>query len=359
MPNKDRMTDSERINALLRHEKPDRVPVWPFAYDAFAAINANYSMADAYNNPEKALQAQRWCSQQYGWVSAPYLGYAAYGAWEFGGELKWPQSEYDQAPSIIRHPVQSEEDVLKLILPDVSEAGYLPLLMKFNQLALKERPDNEAFSISARVGGVFGVAVQACSAEKFLKWIIRKPDIAHHMLRLATDHDLQIANHWKKTFGTEGVLIRSGEATTSNQLISPKTFEIFAYPYLKELHRKTIEMGFKHIYSHICGEQNANLEKWAEIPMGNPGIISIGHEIDVLTAAKYFPNDIILGNLDPSIVQTGTPQEVYDSSKEIIEKGMQCPGGFIFSPGCQMPPKAPAINAWMLTKAAQDFGRYE
>jgi uroporphyrinogen decarboxylase len=118
-------------------------------------------------------------------------------------------------------------------------------------------------------------------------------------------------------------------------------------------------MGFKHIYSHICGEQNANLEKWAEIPMGNPGIISIGHEIDVLTAAKYFPNDIILGNLDPSIVQTGTPQEVYDSSKEIIEKGMQCSGGFIFSPGCQMPPKAPAINAWMLTKAAQDFGRYE
>ncbi len=358
MPVKDRMTDAERVETLLHHERPDRVPVWPFAYDAFAAINAGHTIADAYNNPSKALQAQRWCSQQYGWVSSPFLGYAAYGAWEFGGELKWPQGEYDQAPTIIRCPVQTEEDAWNLELPVVPNAGYLPLLIEFNQLAAKEKHDNEPFNILVRGGGVFGVASSISSTERFLKWTIRKPEVAHHLLRLATDHCLQVVEHWKKVFGTDRVLIRSSEATTSNQLISPKTFENFALPYLKELHGKIIAMGFDHIYVHICGEQNANLPKWAEIPMGKPGIISIGHEIDVLTAAQYFPDDIILGNVDPSIVQTGTPQDVYEASREVIEKGKRCPGGFIFSPGCQMPPRAPAINAWMLTKAAQDFGRY-
>ena len=92
--------------------------------------------------------------------------------------------------------------------------------------------------------------------------------------------------------------------------------------------------------------------------MGKPGIISIGHEIDILDAAEYFPNDIILGNLNPSVIQSGTPEQVYEESCKVIEKGKMCSGGFIFSPGCQMPPKTPPINAWMLTKAAMDCGKY-
>ena len=86
------MTDLERIEALLQRQKPDRVPVWPFASDAFAVVNARYTIADAYNNPSKALEAQRLCCEHYGWFFAPFFGYAAYGGWEFGGDIKWPVS---------------------------------------------------------------------------------------------------------------------------------------------------------------------------------------------------------------------------------------------------------------------------
>ena len=97
----------------------------------------------------------------------------------------------------------------------------------------------------------------------------------------------------------------------------------------------------------------------AQIPLGDPGIVSVGHEVDILKAAEYFPNDIIMGNLEPAIIQTATPQQVYDASREIIEKGKQCPGGFAFSPGCELPPMSPPLNVWMMTKAADDFGWYE
>ena len=39
-------------------------------------------------------------------------------------------------------------------------------------------------------------------------------------------------------------------------------------------------------------------------------------------------------------------------------KGKKCSGGFIFSPGCDLPPTILPINAWMMTKAARDFGWY-
>jgi uroporphyrinogen decarboxylase len=93
--------------------------------------------------------------------------------------------------------------------------------------------------------------------------------------------------------------------------------------------------------------------------MGDPGIVSIGHEIDLQTAAEYFPYDIVAGNLDPTIIQTATPEKVYKAYREVIEKGKTLPCGFIFAPGCELPPMAPVENIEAMTKAVNDFGWYE
>jgi uroporphyrinogen decarboxylase len=353
------MTDRQRIEALLNHRKPDRVPIWPFSHECFAVLNAGYSIADAYNNPERSLEAQRWTCELYGWVFSPMLMYADYGGWEFGGEIKWPSGEFSQAPMITRQPVETEEDVWNLKTPDVKTAGIIPLKMQFYKLSSKERLDNEPFNVLSFIGSAFTVAANIPGPDKLLKWMMKKPDVAHRLLRLATDHLVDLVQYWKDTFGVDGVLPIGGEPTSTNQLISPKHFEQFVLPYNKELNEKILAMGYRHIYEHICGEHNANLPCWKQIPFGDPGIISIGHEIHIETAARYFPNDIILGNLDPTIIQTATPQQVYEATKEVVLKGKKCPGGFAFSPGCELPPMAPPLNVWLMTKAVHDFGWYD
>lgn len=35
------------------------------------------------------------------------------------------------------------------------------------------------------------------------------------------------------------------------------------------------------------------------------------------------------------------------------------PGGFAFGPSCELPPKAPPYNVWVMRKAINDFGWYE
>jgi len=76
------------------------------------------------------------------------------------------------------------------------------------------------------------------------------------------------------------------------------------------MQEKVLDIGYKHIFCHICGDQTRNLPYWAQIPMGDPGIISIGHEVELETAARYFPRDIIQGNLNAIILQTKKPEEV-------------------------------------------------
>jgi uroporphyrinogen-III decarboxylase len=117
-------------------------------------------------------------------------------------------------------------------------------------------------------------------------------------------------------------------------------------------------LGYRTSYIHICGEHNGNLPYWAQVDFGDPGIIGVGPEIELAIAAEYFSKDIIIGNLDPAIVQTGTPQEVYEATGKVVEKGKKIEGGYIFSTGCDLPPRAPVENVRMMTKAVDDFGWY-
>ena len=183
----------------------------------------------------------------------------------------------------------------------------MPLVTEFIEIALKARDQGEGFDILLPIGAPFSLASNFCGAEQLCRWTMKKPDLVRHLLRVSTDHSLALFGYWKDKYGTDGFLPFVGEPAASNQLISPKQFKEFVMPCLQELHTKILGMGYRHIYCHICGEANANLPYWAEIPMGDPGIVSFGHEIDLSKAAEYFPNDIIQGNLSPILYADRNP----------------------------------------------------
>ena len=116
--------------------------------------------------------------------------------------------------------------------------------------------------------------------------------------------------------------------------------------------------GSKEFYSLLFEVDGSTLIPRPETELLVDEVIGIGPEIELETAAKYFPDDIILGNLDPTIVQSGTPEEVYEATKECVERGKKLECGYIFSTGCDLPPRAPVENVKMMTKAVEDFGWY-
>jgi uroporphyrinogen decarboxylase len=352
------MSDAERVEALMNREKPDRVPIYPFPL-GFCAMYTNGSISDTYCNPEVSLAAQRKTCQDFGWVFMPLIGYAAVGPWEFGGEIKWPAGDFAQAPTVSRHPVKTPEEAMELASPNVKDAGIVPIQMAFNKLSSQERLDSEPFNVSFYGGGAFSLAANISGVDKFSKWLLKRPDVAHHLLRLAADFEIELAQYWKDTFGTEHVLPFDWEPVSANQIISPKQFEQFALPYLRETHEKMLAMGYRTLFTHICGEQERNLPYWAQIPMGDPGFVHFGSEVDLETAAQYFPYDIILGNLDSSILQIGTPEEIYEATRKVVETGKRLPNGYVFSCSCELPPRAPIENVLAMNRAVEDFGWYE
>ena len=352
----DRMTSDERIIALMNRRPTDRIPFGYRIFTGFSALNTGYTVYDMFTDMKKCFDAMTRTADMYGWQMTPMLPAPAITAWTFGGEVKWPSSPFAQSPMVTRYPVITEEDAWNLKMPDVRTAGMIPQWMELGRLTVK----SGAKFISFRADGPFDAAAQLCGVEQFCRWMMRKPQVAHRLLRLVTDFDIEFLRYWMDTFGLEHCnLFFIGAPTTSNQIISPKFFQAFALPYIKELHERVLAMGVKHIMCHICGEQNLNLPYWAQIPMGDPGILSFGHEVDQETASKYFPNDVICGNIEPAVIQTGTPEQVYELARRCIEKGRKHRAGFMLAPGCELPPKAPPYNVWMMMKAINDFGWYE
>lgn len=353
------MTNSERIRALLKREKPDRVPHLPLAF-GFCTVYTGGTVGDAYTKPDFYLASLRRASRDFDWVSYPLMPAGTALASEFGGDIKNPSGDYSQAPMITRFPVETPEEVASLKMPDILKSGTVPLRIKFCKLSSQEKPDDEPFNVMHWVGGPFTNAACIPGIEKMSKWMLKKPDVAHRLMRMATDYYITLSKQWKDMFGVDNVLPFYGEPSAANQIISPRQFEEFALPYIKELSVALIEMGYKHLYGHVCGEQNANLVHWAKIPFGDPGIVSIGHEVELEVAAEYFPNDIIMGNLEPAIIQTGTPEKVYEATADLVKRGKKLPAaGFIFSQGCELPPMSPIKNIKAMSDAVNDFGWYD
>ena len=356
---RDRMTDKERMSALFNYQKPDRVPVIGMA-SGFYMINCGYTLTELQTDPQKAFNAMRWSCEQYSWQTLwEHPAHTVLGSWDFGAKMKMPDSVYSMAIAVETNAVQTEDDVWNLEMPDSKTAGAIPKRMEFSKLQ-----DEAGWPVTFFSRSPFNTAADICGVEQFARWLMKKPEICDRLMRMALEHILNVLQYWVDTFSAEKIVYLMSSPSEANQIFSPRHILKYALPYHKELHQRLRAMGVKRFYFHICGEQNLNLPHLAEFASSadgwpHPSTLSFGHEVDLEDAAKYFPDDIIMGNIEPALIQTGTPQQVYELSRLCIERGKRIHGGFILAPGCELPPKSPPYNVWMITKAVNDFGWYE
>jgi uroporphyrinogen decarboxylase len=352
----DRMNSQERMDALFNYRKPDRIPIGSMA-TTFCSSNAGYPVTTAYGDPEKSFNAMLWAAEQYGWDPVPQVfGHTVLGALDFGGKFRLPKGEYEGGIIVECHPVKTEGDILKLEMPDPRAAGRIPKVMEFSRLQEAHGLPVWFFSRSP-----FTMAADICGLDQFLRWMVKKPELCEELMKMAIDHSFDVLQYWVESFGPEKIFVYMSSPSESNQVISPGHFVKFALPYHSEYHRRLRSVGITRRFAfHICGDQNLNLPYLSELsPWPHPSVLSLGHAVDLEAAARYFPDDIIYGNIEPAVIRVGTPRQIYDLAKIAIHKGKRARGGFILGSGCGMSYGSPPVNVFAMTRAINDFGWYE
>jgi len=351
---KDRMTPKERLMGLVSGKPIDRVPFNPFSL-GFNARIYGIDRGEFYTNPEKAFTAGLHLMKTYPWMDTrPSYGWADRGAWEFGGKILWPDNNRFAAPQSFEPVIVDPKEFDSLPDPDPKTAGMNPLIDRFNMISRKH-----GFPASLPGGTPTNLSAGIVGKTNFLKWLIRSPETIHKLQRKATNFIIRSAEITINKFGAENCRIQCSVPLESNRLISPKAFETFAKPYIKEILGYYISEGVRNITVHLCGDHTSNLVHWANMGLPPRTIFSIGFEMDLEKTGLFLGKDYILaGNINTALLQTGSYSEVFEGVKRCLRVGMEHPGGYILMPACELPPDTPLENIEAIAQALYEYGYY-
>jgi uroporphyrinogen decarboxylase len=356
--NGEKMTPTQRWHALLNGEPIDRVPVFPFCVGHTAIINGYGNVGAYWEKPEVSYQCQRLGRELYGYEQTYFITPPGYGAAEWGSKILFPYNPKMGSVATIDPIVKTPEDVDKLQVPDPKTAPYFKELTETTKkiAALKE-----PLIVPIQGGLVTAVCPQITHVETFMRWLIYSPDLAKKLLAKSREFGLRCAEYWLRELGADRFILLDATPTDSNVLISPKLFGEIVMPSMAELHQKALDMGVQGWFTHWCSNHNGNIKAGHvdKIPMGKPGIIQFGPEVDLKLAVERFGNkNIVMGNVDPPSIMLKTHEECVQLAKQDIDKGKRSPMGYILGVGCECPPRAPPANVYALLKAAREYGRY-
>lgn len=355
MNNTDILTSDKRISALIDGGKIDRVPVIPHI-ESFAGKVCNMSAMEFYLNPIKAYEAQVRCKElfqhdggiEYNIVNGFVADFA-------GGILEFQEKPVSAYPKIISRAVSCEKDIEKLKMPNVFNSFTGKKYLEFNKLLI-----DKGKTISIFAGSPAMMAINIVDMRLLMRWMVKKPEYVHRIMRFATDYILLMGREYVDKFGSKNIEAGMALPIESNNIMSPKMFEKFALPYIVEVFRNFDEMGIEISSIHLCGDHRRNIGYWkSDIGLKPRTLITVGAEMNLKSLSKEMGEDFIIGgNLKNLTLQTGTPLDVYIEAKEIIESMKYFKGGFVLTPDCTLSYSTPKENLNAMIEAARNIGKY-
>ena len=127
----------------------------------------------------------------------------------------------------------------------------------------------------------------------------------------------------------------------SPEFLSPRLWNRFVWPYLKELVEIVAEEGGTPIL-HFDANWDREIERLKELPAGKC-ILATDGKTDVFRAGKILAGHMcIMGDVPPALLTLGTVDQVKAYCQRLLtEIG---PSGYIMAPGCTIPKDAKFEN---------------
>ncbi|MCW4051318.1 MAG: hypothetical protein NWE89_16460 [Candidatus Bathyarchaeota archaeon] len=140
-----------------------------------------------------------------------------------------------------------------------------------------------------------------------------------------------------------------------NEYFSPKQYNEFYWPTLKQVALDLIDLGFIPLIFYE-GYHDAHLETILELPKGKT--VSKFEKTDLKKAKEIIgDHSCIIGGPPSSLFIGGTPAKMEEYVKNLMEDVKQG-GGFIMSPSVSIPASAKPENVKALMDAVKKYGVY-
>ena len=381
------MTSRQRVQAVLNHQLPDRVPI------CIGASNATGMKANPYQGLKRILGIQDEDRYIYDW---PELGTV------LPGEAVLQRLHSDFRPVLDRFPQatldynrnrESHSPYLddwgsgsKEIEPGVWFPAVHPLAEAATIEAIEKHPwpdmndpyrvalvreqarrlaEQNEYAIMATPWLMFPFerAFSLQGMDRFLLNLAMYPDFATALLRKITDVCLVHIDHFLDECGDNIDIIKIGDdlGTQERLLISPRMYRQMLKPLHAEIIQTIRQRTKAKVFFHSDGDIFDLIEDFIEIGVDilNPVQTSAGKMSDLAALhARYKGRIVFCGAIDTQkVLPFGTPEEVRQEVRRVINL-LGPDGGYMLASVHTIMNEVPAENLLAMVDAVEEFGTY-
>jgi uroporphyrinogen decarboxylase len=180
-----------------------------------------------------------------------------------------------------------------------------------------------------------------------------RPAFVRELLRIVTDKLIEYLDFcWEEEqLPTPRNLAWSDDLAVS---LSAETFRELVLPF-----NQRIRFHFDgRLAFHMCGPSDHLLEIFVN-DLQIHEFLGFGYQVNLDHVASVMGGRVVLiGNVDPMLIYSGTPDQVREATRRVIEKLGPC-RGLIVQDGSNIPPGSPIDNINAMMGAAEQYGRYD
>lgn len=343
-------TSLERVQAVLRGEIPDRLPVVPQGF-MFSMRTAGYDIGQVNRNPAKMAKAHQISQEKYGYDGCVVDVDDATLAEACGAKVIYRDSDVAMVDE--HHPILEDlRDIENLKLPDPMKDGRICQWLETVQ-RLKEMVGDHVFIMGRADQGPFSLLSLLRGTQEFMMDLLEEePEVIHHALEWTTEAHARFARAQLQA-GAHATSM--GDSYASADLISAKLYREFAWPYEKQIVEKVRSLGLPYSI-HICGNASSIV---ADMGQTGAKILEIDWKTDMALARRVVPEDVVLmGNIDPSDPMCiGTPDKVKAQVQDMVQKTRG--KGLIISSGCALGANTKPENMEAMVASARLYATRE
>jgi len=365
-----------RIEAVRRFEDPDRIPVVPAIAHRFLVPMTGTRFRDYYADPETMLRtqilAQKWLMEHvrtdaYS-ITGPWVGawtdfQNTFEAGSLGCEIIFPD---DDIPWVGPGWVSTEADLRRLETMDFvhgemneRQIDYRRRMMEVADRHPVRFQGGPVFYPGARVSlthtsdGPFGVAGDLMGQTELFLAVRERPDFVRELLRIVTE---KLIGYLDFCWREEGLPTPRDFAWTDDLAagLSAATYRDLVLPFERQL-----RFSFDgRVSLHMCGATDHLLETFHD-DLKIHEYQGFGYQVDLEHIARVMGGSVVLiGNVDPMLIHSGTPGQVREATRRVIEV-LGPHRGLIIQDGSNIPPGSPLANINAMMEAAEVYGRSE
>jgi uroporphyrinogen decarboxylase len=337
------MTGIERVRAVFKRQRPDRVPFYPIV-SALAAQTIGKNARAYYSDPDILADAHIALHEEIRQDIVALMGDLFMEVEALGAEVEFVD---DDVPRLRTYLLKDKARLGSLGEPDVTKKGRLPAYLEACHKVSSAVGDSPVGGV---ICGPWTLATSLRGAEDLIVDTFTDPDFVHELMRYTT----QVTEHLAEAVRAAGAGLSLSEAPASISLISPKIFREFVAPYEKQLISDLRERKIS-VTIHICGVIEPIMEDIASL-----GAVALSMDRPT-SLEKMFDTSagriVIIGNVPTQVFMDGTRKDMEDEVKRCLAVGKER-GAYILSSGCELSPRADLERVKWFCELASELGVY-